>query len=273
MIAPRLISTAATVTSAMTRPLLWSIALSTTATLLSIQPGLTAAAPVKAPAHALSISTNKGFRPPSNPRRSSGYRTTTGTRQGSCVGDAKTAFTILGPSETVGLTSSTRPSFAWYLPDSETTYPVQFRLLAPNEKGIPAPIYTADLSYAGGFNTYQLPAEVAALSPGTEYRWQIVVVCDMGYLSRSLNQERSFEVVSPPANLQQALATATTAADQALAYGENGFWYDAIAQVAQANNSQSISVRQALLADLSEIESEDELLQGDLLQLSELSAQ
>lgn len=268
MIAPRLISTALTVASAMSKPLILSIALITTAPLLSIQPGLTAAAPVKAPASPFSIVNNKGFRPPSNPRRRSGYRTTTGTRQGSCVGDAETAFTILGPSETVGLTSSTRPSFAWYLPDSETTYPVQFRLLAPNEKGIPAPIYTADLSYAGGFNTYQLPAEVAALSPGTEYRWQIVVVCDTGYLSRSLNQERSFEVVSPPANLQQALATATTAAEQALAYGENGFWYDAIAQVAQTNTPQSIAVRQELLADLAEIELEDDLLREDLLELS-----
>lgn len=210
----------------------------------------------------------KAFRPPSNPRRIRGYRTTTGTRQGSCVGDTQTAFTILGPSETVGFTSSTRPSFAWYLPDSETTYPVQFRLLAPNEKGIPAPIYTADLDYADGFNTYQLPSEVAALSPGIEYRWQIVVVCDTGYLSRSLNQERAFEVVSPPTNLQQALATASTEAQQALAYGENGFWYDAIAQVAQASTSQSIAVRQALLTDLAEIESEDELLQADLLQLS-----
>ncbi|NJM99604.1 MAG: DUF928 domain-containing protein [Phormidesmis sp. RL_2_1] len=259
MTVPRLIVAAITVAGATT--------LSTTVTLLSIQPRLTAATPVKVTAIHPSTA-NKAFRPPNNPRRRSGYRTTTGTRQGSCVGDSETAFTILGPSETMGLTASTRPSFAWYLPPSETAYPVQFRLLAPNERGIPAPIYTTDLDYADGFNTYQLPAEAAALSPGIEYRWQIVVVCDAGYLSRSLNQERSFELVSPSTELQQSLATATTAAEQALAYGENGVWYDAIAQVAQANTSQSIAVRQALLAALAEIESEDELFQADLLQLS-----
>lgn len=268
MTAPRFISAVMTATGA--------IALSSTVTLLSIQPGLTAVTPVKE-ATAKPLSTNhiasKGFRPPSNPRRRRGYHTTTGTRQGSCVGDTQTAFTLLGPSETIGLTASTRPSFAWYLPEAETTYPVQFRLLAPNEKGIPAPIHTADLDYAGGFNAYQLPAEVAALSTGIDYRWQVVVVCDAGYLSRSLNQERTFEVVPPTANLQQAVTMATTEAEKALAYGENGFWYDAIAQVAQANRSQSIAVRQALLTDLAEIEPADEQLQADLLQLSELSAQ
>ena len=261
MTAPRLVSTAVIAASA--------IVLSTTITLLNSQPGLTAAAPVKATASHLT-SANKAFRPPSNPRRRGGYRTTTGTRQGSCVGDTDTAFTILGPSETIGLTTSTRPSFAWYLPTSATAYPVQFRLLAPNEKGIPAPIYTADLDYTGGFNTYQLPAEAAALSSGIDYRWQIVVVCDSGYLSRSLNQERSFEVVSPAADLQQALATATTATEKALAYGENGVWYDAIAQVAQSNEASLRAMRQELLADLAEIEADNELLRTDLLNLSKL---
>lgn len=205
------------------------------------------------------LQTAKAFRPPSNPRRRSGYRTTTGTRQGSCVDDAETAFTMLGPSETVGLTASTRPEFIWYLPPSEKTYPVQFRLLAPNAQGIPAPIHTAELNYTSGFTTYQLPAEAAALSHNQEYRWQVVVVCDPNYLSRSLNQERAFEVVTPSADLQQALATATTESQRALAYGEAGIWYDAISQVIQANSSQSQTVLQSLLKDLANTEENERL--------------
>jgi Domain of Unknown Function (DUF928) len=264
MTAPRLISTAVIALTAIT--------LSTPITLLGSQPGLTATAPIKAATSDRSTVTVKAFRPPSNPRRVDGYSTTTGTRRGSCVGDTETPFAILGPSETIGLTASSRPSFAWYLPPSATVYPVQFRLLAPNDKGIPAPIYTADLNYTGGFNTYQLPAEAAALSPGTDYRWQIVVVCDAGYLSRSLTQERFFEVVPPSDDLQQSLATATSEVAQAVAYGENGFWYDAIAQVAQANNSQAIAVRQELLTDLAEIES-DNVLSEELRKLSAISVQ
>ncbi len=214
-------------------------------------------------------STTKAFKPPSNPRRRSGYRTTTGTRQGSCVGDSETAFTVLGPSETLGQTTSARPEFVWYLPPSETVYPVQFRLLAPNAQGIPAPIHTAELNYTGGFMRYQLPAEVAALSPNTEYRWQVVVVCDENYLSRSLNQERAFEVITPSASLQQSLAAATTEAERAVVYGEAGIWYDAIAQVAQPSNSQSATVRQNLIEDLAAIEAEDEQLSKDLAAIAD----
>lgn len=211
----------------------------------------------------------KAFQPPRNPRRSDGYRTTTGTRQGSCVGDSETAFTILGPSETVGRTASTRPKFVWYLPPSETAYPIQFRLLALNEKGIPAPIHTDTLDYAAGFMTYQLPETVPALSPGQEYRWQIVVVCDANYLSRSLNQELSFEVVPPSADLQQALAAATTEAERALAYGQEGFWYDAIAQVAQFDNSPAKAILQTLLEDLANSELENQPLHEDIYNIAQ----
>jgi hypothetical protein len=238
------------------------------------QPGMAQITPSEDAANSDLIAPNtQAFTPPSNPRRRSGYRTTTGTRQGSCVDDSETAFTILGPSETVGLSSSTRPEFAWYLPPSDTDYPVQFRLLALNAQGIPAPIHTAEIGYTAGFTTYQLPDTATALSPGEEYRWQVVVVCDANYLSRSLNQERSFEVVRPSASLQQSLSAATTEAERALAYGESGFWYDAIAQVARSNNPQSKAIRQTLIEDLASTEVENSLIREDLSKLAEISAQ
>jgi len=210
----------------------------------------------------------KAFRPPSNPRRVRGYRTTTGTRQGSCVGNADTAFTVLGPSEMVGLSASVRPDFVWNLPASQESYPVQFRLLAPNAEGIPEPVHTEELSYKAGITKYALPAEVADLSPDIEYRWQVVVVCDENYLSRSLNQELSFEVVPPAPTLQQSLQSATTAAQRALVYGEAGFWYDAIAQVAQSSDSDAQAVLQTLLGDLAAVEADNESLSEDLLEIA-----
>ncbi|MGB3296587.1 MAG: DUF928 domain-containing protein [Phormidesmis sp.] len=222
------------------------------------------------PTENLVASTTRAFIPPSNPRRR-GNRTTTGTRQGSCVGDSETAFTILGPSETVGLTTSTRPEFVWYLPPSETTYPVQFRLLASDAQGVPTFIYSTEFSYTEGFMQYQLPAEEAPLSPDIEYRWQVVVVCDENYLSRAIAQERSFEVITPSASLQQSLAAATTEDESALAYGEAGIWYDAITQVARSTDPQSIAVRQRLLTDLAAIEADDEQLSKDLTKIAEIA--
>lgn len=202
------------------------------------------------------IAQSKAFRPPSNPRRSRGHSTTTGTRQGSCVGNTETDFTILGPSTFVGLSASNRPEFVWSLPPADEAYPVTFRLLALNADGLPELIYTGDVNYKSGITKYTLPTDVADLSPGTEYRWQVIVVCDENYLSRSINQERAFEVVLPDAELQQSLRGITTNTQRAIAYGEAGFWYDAIAQVAQSNNPEEQSMFRALLEDLAAVEAE-----------------
>ena len=191
-----------------------------------------------------------GFTPPADGRRASGHRTTTGTRQGSCVDASQTDFTLLGPYVEVGQTTSTRPEFVWHLPASDINYTVEFRLRAPNEQGIPVPIYTDTLDYKPGFNKYSLPPTEAPLSRNVEYRWQIVIVCDPNALSRSLNRELFFEVVPASPTLQRALESATTEADRANAYGEAGYWYDAIALVADASTPQAKTTRQTLLKDL-----------------------
>ena len=211
------------------------------------------------------------FRPPDNPRPRSGSRTTTGTRQGGCLGNTETAFTILGPEATVGKTLSSHPEFVWYLPESDVTFPVVFRLLAPNEAGIPTPVHTAELSYTAGFTSYQLPSEVPALVADKEYRWQVVVACNPNYPSRSLAQELSFEVVPLPAGLAQSIPPSASAEGRALTYGQAGLWYDAIALVARATTPAAVDVRMGLLRDLAAIEMENEQLSQDIFKLAEMS--
>ena len=110
------------------------------------------------------------FRPPSNPRPRSGSSTTTGTRSLSCLGAQESLFAILGPASAVGRTSLARPEFVWHLPPSEDTLPVIFRLLAPNEAGVPTLIHTVELEYKPGYNTYQLPVNAPSLTASKEYR-------------------------------------------------------------------------------------------------------
>lgn len=219
------------------------------------------------------ITTETYFRPPSNPKPRSDSQTTTGTRQGGCLGNTETAFTIFGPDAVVGRTVSTHPEFVWHLPASETTFPVIFRLLAPNESGIPEPIHVADIPYTPGFIKYQLPANVPALAPGIEYRWQVIIECNPNYPSQALVQELSLEVVSSPANLSQALATATTDSQRALAYGNQGLWYDAIAQVAQATTADGKQTRSGLLRDLAALVAPtQEQLSQNLIEIAEATA-
>ena len=218
------------------------------------------------PDSSLSLTTESYFRPPRNPR-SSGPRTTTGTRSGSCVGDPTTAFTTFGPDSVVGYTAAARPEFVWYLPPSEQSFPVTFRLLAPNEIGIPEPIHTAQLAYMSGFSTYQLPPEVPTLRENQEYRWQIIVECDPASPARSLAQELSFEVVPLPAALSQMSATATPV-EKARAYAAQGLWYDAIAQIAQATTPNAKQTRTRLLQDLAESEPENKDRYQNLLNIA-----
>lgn len=245
-------------------------------TLAQAQPGLTdptsAYEPPKNPRPRRATLTTTGtyFRPPSNPRPRSGSRTTTGTRQSTCLNNSsEAAFTLMGPAATVGRSASSRPEFVWYLPDSEVAFPVVFRLLAPNEAGIPTPIYTAELPYTAGVVSYQLPPEVAALAADREYRWQVVIACHPNYPSRSLAQERSFEVVPASAELIQTVSSSASNAERALAYGQAGLWYDAIAQVAQSTTPAEVELRSGLLRDLANADTENEPFRQNLLNVAD----
>ncbi len=201
----------------------------------------------------ISTSTGTHFKPPRDVRPLSGPVTPGGSRQGSCLGFSETAFTAFGPRDTefvVGQTVSTHPTFVWYLPESDTTFNIIFRLLAPNEADIPVAIFEETLSYTPGFVNYQLPETEDPLSSGVNYRWQVIIECNPAYPSRALVQELPFEVVTPTAALSQSLSAATTDAERAVAYGQAGIWYDAIAQVAQATSTADQQTRGGLLSDL-----------------------
>lgn len=218
-------------------------------------------------------STGTYFRPPSDPSPKSGPRTTTGTRSGGCLGVTTTAFSIFGPETTdnvLGHTVSGRPTFTWHLPDTDRNFPVIFRLLAPDAEGIPATIYEANLDYTPGVVTHQLPVPVPALSKGIEYRWQVIIECNPAYPSRAMLQEASFEVVPKTPELSQALATAGNSAEQAVAYGLAGAWYDAIAEVANATTPTEQETRSGLLTDLAaSLPDSETTLKEDILEIAE----
>lgn len=217
---------------------------------------------------------NTSFRPPRNPRPA-GSRTTTGRRSGGCLGDQESLFAMLGPNSVMGQTSLGHPEFVWYLPPVESpveppveppiesssepvstgALPVTFRLLALNEANIPAPIHTAQLAYTPGYMTYQLPDSVPALVGGQEYRWQVIIDCDPSSPSRAIALELSLERVAASASLMQMLSAITSPAESAVAYGEAGLWYDAIAPVARARTAEERAVRTDLLCSLAASES------------------
>jgi hypothetical protein len=61
-------------------------------------------------------------------------------------------------------------------------------------------------------------------------------------------------VVPAPVALESAMASNASPHEQAAAYAQAGLWYDAFAQVAEAENPDDAAYRQQLLASLGEIE-------------------
>lgn len=221
-----------------------------------------------------SITGGTHFRPPKDASPLTGPNIGNGgSRNGSCLGSTQTAFAAFGPNtpgEVLGRTVSPHPTFVWYLPDSETTAPVIFRLLAPNENDVPIAFFTETLDYTPGFVTYQLPDTMPPLSPGISYRWQVIIECNPLRPSQALIQKLAFEVVPKTAALSQALAKATTDAERASAYGQAGIWYDAIATVAQATAVSDQQLRGQLLTDLlSAISPDLRRLRQDILRIVE----
>ncbi|WP_215610653.1 DUF928 domain-containing protein [Leptothoe spongobia] len=231
--------------------------------------------PTETTGNLANLTSGSYFRPPSNPRPRSGPRTSTGTRRGGCLGATETAFTLLGPDagdDVSGLTTSSHPTFAWHLPEADATFPIIFRLLAPDIDNIPVPIYQATLDYESGMMSYQLPETVAALTTDTEYRWQVIVECNPEYPAQAIVQELSFEVVLTSGTLSQALSGSITASDRAVAYGQAGVWYDAIAEVAQSTTAIGAETRTGLLADLAaSLPDEKVQLRQDILDIIELT--
>ncbi|GAB4380389.1 MAG: hypothetical protein Kow00121_36540 [Elainellaceae cyanobacterium] len=114
-----------------------------------------------------------------------------GARSGSCTGAADTVFTALAPYSEVGQTAATHPTFAWYVPDSQSPEPdsqspeIDFRLYAYGADGRlqPEPVYRTMLPSTQGVMTFTLPPTEPGLTRGQHYYWQAALICDPNHRS------------------------------------------------------------------------------------------
>ena len=200
---------------------------------------------------------NTFYRPSPQTRRASRSTRITGHRTASCASEGL-PISLLAPRSIVSQTTLAHPEFVWYLPPIENNPPVIFQLLSVDRSGNLSKIYSQEMSYSVGYVTYQLPPDAPELTNNQEYEWQVIVDCNPSRPSKSIVQNRAIERVIPTTELTQALSTATTTEQKALAYGQAGLWYDAIAQVANATTPNTIALRTNLLQYLANSENEQE---------------
>ena len=191
------------------------------------------------------------------PRRPSAPRsptTTTGVR-GGCSQKTDATVTLFAPKTFVGETSSTHPTFVWFVPDAQS-YSIEFRIYQYGADDKQQIVQQATFQSSAGIMQWTLPSDQPGLASGQRYRWQVICLCDPNYPSSALVDDAEFEVVPMPSNLTQTLAMASDPAAKASLYASAGLWYDAIAQTLISPSDPGLKqTRLDLLRSLAEQES------------------
>jgi Domain of Unknown Function (DUF928) len=166
-----------------------------------------------------------------------GSITTTATR--GCPIEASDAgkFIALAPVLTPGQTTSTRPTFAWYVPHKKA-YQLRFELAIASDD-FNQIIYQIDRSSNPGIMQLTLPENQAELAIGQSYSWRVILACEDGRPSSDQLVGAEIEVVS-----RQPIAPTVQK------YAADGLWYEAFALASPSEQKQ-------LLIDLAASEAAD----------------
>jgi len=181
-----------------------------------------------------------------------GRRESAGTR-GCAFGNPANLIALM-PAENIGLTADAYPRFYWYMPVNQAQF-VEFTLTQVDEQGEDlATLYTSRFAVTGeaGIVSLQLPA-TASLPPlveGDRYRWQVAAFCNPASENGDLQIEGWVQYQPPTEELAAELAAAS-ASEQAALYASNGYWFDAVEQLAtQAAAAPEAADLQANWAEL-----------------------
>ncbi len=194
-------------------------------------------------------STGTRYRPPSGSRPTSPTGST-GTRGG--CSQATMPLTALAPIAHTGQTSTTHPTFSWYVPD-QIPYPMEFTLYESSRAGRSKPIQTIGIPRSSqGIMQLSLDPAKPGLTVGKTYRWQIAMLCNPNRPSEDVWAEATVQVVALPPEVKTALMKTSDRRQRADLYANAGFWYDALTEILADSTLKSEML--ALLQDLVPLE-------------------
>jgi Domain of Unknown Function (DUF928) len=171
------------------------------------------------------------------------------TTQGSvgsrgCEQSVPVSLHLFAPYDHVGQTTQGHPSFFWYVSGTPDV-PMEFSLVEPN---VPKPIYIAQITASNGeVVKLSLPQNLPALETGKDYRWSVSLICNPLRRSNDVYARSWIERSQPSDNLSHRLAFTQTEYERAIAYGQEGFWYDALAAI---TNAQAVKPQDRNVLDL-----------------------
>ncbi|OKH38051.1 hypothetical protein NIES2119_10835 [[Phormidium ambiguum] IAM M-71] len=195
-----------------------------------------------------------GYNPSSDQRQPRDNTASTGGR-GGCSGRSKETLIALAPQQYIGQTVSLRPTFTWFVPDSQS-YKMEFALYEYTSGNNKKLLKKIELNSSPGIMKLSLPESIPDLMVGKTYFWQVAVLCNEGYPSSDLITRAELEVVPLPTNVKTSLDTVKDPLQRSDIYANSGFWYDALSEALTADNTpQSRATISTLLEELANFES------------------
>lgn len=188
---------------------------------------------------------------------------TTGTSGGSrgCETLSKTssnntpALILLAPTQRFGQTVTTRPTFAWFVRDSNS-WQMEFRLYeydtASKKSRLVKEIKDENFKSSPGIMVMALSNP--ELSVGKSYLWQVELVCDANRPSGNPFAMGAMKVVPVPLSLKTKLSQTHDTLSKATLYAQADLWYDSLKVVLAAPNEPKLEeVKSTLLKQVATI--------------------
>jgi len=160
-----------------------------------------------------------------------GEREAAATRDSCPPHQPKPPLTALIPATNVGLTTSDRPTFWFYVPYPPTLQPpVEFVLYGTDNNEIYKTTFR--LQNTPGIVSLNLPKTVPPLESGKRYSWRFSFLCNSAKPDEIRSVKGWVKRDTPNPKLQRQLEAATPH-DRIALYAANGFWYDTLSAIAQ----------------------------------------
>ena len=172
------------------------------------------------------------------------------------------ALILFSPNQQRGTTTSTRPTFAWFVRDADAR-PLEFRLyeVEKNQFKLVKEIKGNAFKTSPGIMMLSLSEADPPLTVGKRYRWQVELVCNPNRPSSNLFASAELDVVPLPTGLKQTLEQTRDRVTQATLLAKANLWYDAVsAAFGSPNPSLLKDVQRSLLNQIAITEIERQLL-------------
>lgn len=198
------------------------------------------------------------YKPPRDQKPPSGYTESSGVR-GKCKAIDADSVTLLAPSTHIGQTTSSHPTFAWFVPHHQRVS-LEFSIYELGSNEQLKLTYKSRLQSSPGVMKLSLPENLPGLALGKKYLWQVEILCDFNHPSRNLLATADITIVPMPANLQAALHHKGDRTQRASLYAQAGMWYDALGEaLADSNDGELGKLAANLLKDLASLEKSPEI--------------